>query len=278
VENTLSNVGYMFAGIFVLFRTASWAGHLLAFNLVVLSIMSGVYHGTLAAMPQQLDVAWVYAVLLALSIYASFVHAQAERPFAISPWIWIGIAAGWAVLALLILVLFHVTGLIALIVLTLVIAGIGGLCLLIQKVLAPLSWVVAPVCFVGIPWLSYLMRHSFGWDSDAVFAILVALLIGQLALVFGSARALNWGMLGWELVIIGAVLVCGLVVRVADGYAKNAAGVVHRKPMCWPDFFVQPHALWHLLGAAALLLGYDLLTQLNRAGSDRPALFSDKAR
>ena len=151
VENTLSNVGYMFAGVFVLFRAGSWAGHLLALNLVLLSIMSGIYHGTLAETPQQLDVAWVYAALLALSTYVSFVQARAERPFDVSRWVWIGFATGWVILALLMLVLFQVTGLVALVALTLVIGGISGLCLLTQKAVPQLVWVITPVTFVAIP-------------------------------------------------------------------------------------------------------------------------------
>jgi hypothetical protein len=284
VENTLSNFGYALAGLLILLRVTSWAGHLLGVSLVLLSITSGLYHATLTPTTQLLDVVWVYAALLSLSVYASYVHVQAERPFQLSRWFWICCGAAWAILALIVLVLFQMAGLAALICLTLFVVVVEALCFLSRRVLSELTWVVAPVLFVAVPLFGFMIKQSFRWDSDAVFAILAALLIFQLAFLIATAKSLDSILVGWELTGIGVVFALGLFFRLGDGYTKHITGemeFVQRKLLCHPDALVQPHALWHLLGALALLLSYDLMVQFSRANAgeaaDRTVMLPDRS-
>jgi len=272
VENTLSNVGYALAGVFVLIRAGSWAGHLLGISLVALSIMSGLYHGTLEKTPQVLDVAGVYAVLLALSIYISYVHVQAEHPLRAPPlWLWLASAGVWVILAVATFLLFDAANLVAQIAMTAVVAAIAALCLALSKAPSLAGWVLALPLLIAIALLGYLMRASFGWDSTAVFIILIVLLVIQVALVFASAPSLDWGTLGWEVAVLGGVFAVAVIPRLADGYSKTGT-VISRKLMCSLDSPLQAHAVWHLLSALALLLAYDLMTQFNRDASDWPAV------
>jgi hypothetical protein len=211
-------------------------------------------------------------VLLALSTYISFVHAQAEHPLsAPSLWLWLVSAGVWVILAVATLLLFGAANVVALIVMTAVVAAIAVLCLALSKASALAGWVLALPLLIAIALLGYLMRASFGWDSTAVFIILIVLLVIQVALVFGSAPSPDWGTLGWEVAVLCGVFALAVIPRLADGYTKTGT-VVSRKLMCSPDFFLQAHAFWHLLSASALLLGYDLMTQFNRDASDRPAV------
>jgi hypothetical protein len=270
VQNTLSNVGYALAGMLILLRVRSWAGHLLGLNLLLLSFMSALYHATLTETPQKLDVAWVYAALLALQVYASFVHVQAENPFRVSPGIWIGCGCGWVVLAAILLFGFHAKEFVGLVCLTVFVATAEALCFLSRKAAPVLAWVLAPALLLGIPVFGYLIKDTFNWDSDAVFPILTVLLIMQLALIFASTNALKWELVGWELLPIVLTLAFGLFFRLADGYGTNSLGFVDRKLLCHPDWwFFQAHANWHLLSAAALLLSYDLLVQFQRRSGDQ---------
>src|SRR5262249_16096180 len=142
-------------------------------------------------------------------------------------------------------------------------------------------WIIAPVFLLSIPVLGYLIKDSFHWDSDAVFPILTVLLIMQLALIFASAKSLNWSLLGCEMLPIGLTLGFGLFFRLADGYRTDALGFVDRMLLCHPDWFFQAHANWHLLSAAALLLSYDLMVQFQkRRGTDpldRTVIFPERS-
>jgi hypothetical protein len=68
----------------------------------------------------------------------------------------------------------------------------------------------------------------------------------------------------------------GFFCRLNDGYTKEAT----EKLLCSPSGIFQAHAWWHILSAAALLLTYDVTTQLERRDrpwiADRPALFPER--
>jgi hypothetical protein len=83
-QNTWSNVGYLLAGLLVLYRSGTLRGAAVGALLCVAAIASGLYH----AVPtdytlQKLDVASLYWVLLALIAYAILsldVHFHAREP------------------------------------------------------------------------------------------------------------------------------------------------------------------------------------------------------
>lgn len=275
VQNTLSNAAYALAGMFVLLCVTSWAGHMLGINLILLSIFSGLYHATLTHLMQVFDVAWVYAALMSLSVYISYVQMQIERPYGFPRIYWIAggglLAAGFIILP----VLFHseaLLTLISLICLTLFVATVAALLWVVRNWITELGYVVIPALFVGVPILGYLMRDKFGWDSDAVFPILILLLIVQLLMLGAAARSINWNVAGLELGVLMLAILPGFLFRLLDGYHDNGT----RKALCSPDLAFQAHAYWHLLSAVALLLAYDFVARFQPVGEkfqDIPVFF-----
>ncbi|KQU97662.1 hypothetical protein ASC89_20535 [Devosia sp. Root413D1] len=285
VQNTISNAGYVVVGVLILMRAGSWAGLLFGLNLVILGAMSALYHATLGReVPQTVDVAWVYAALFSLQVYIASVHLQAREPWRLSgawPAI-IGLALmGVGVLAFL---LFQFSGVGAFFAFTALVFAFTALCFLIRKVMAEvewLGWVFVAVTAVGIGVLGVLIKTETGWSSTTLFVIIVGLLIVQLLVLFAGEKTPKG--LGGQLAWIGGLLFVGAVFRLFDGYEDNAPGPAidaTRKLLCNPDLVVQPHALWHLIGAAALLLAYDLVTQFQATGQtsvDKPLIFPDAA-
>jgi hypothetical protein len=266
VHNTFSNVGYALAGVLILLRVRSWAGHVFGFNLILLSIMSGLYHATLRGSPQALDVAWVYAALLSLSVYVSYTHVQARDPLDVPIGVWIGSGVAWAILFGLSF-LFN-NGLATFLIMSLFIVAATAICYVLEKFPTFLNYVVPVLLVIAIPLLGYGMKVDFGWDSTWVFAALVGLVIIQLTFVMASAPKVRWSLVFPELLIIGAVFGSGILFRLGDGY-HIVEKVVERKFLCFPDsLFFQAHAAWHVIGAAALVLAYDLMVQFqtNRDG------------
>ena len=100
-------------------------------------------------------------------------------------------------------------------------------------------------------------------DSTYVFIVLIgcflALIVWALIGQEPSERISWWR---WPAVAL-AIAVPGFVLRLSDGHGNWA---------CIPNSFLfQPHAAWHLLGAAGLLMTYDMFAQLGR---DRPVLLT----
>jgi hypothetical protein len=239
VHNTISNVGYALAGVLILLRVRSWAGHLFGLNLILLSIMSGLYHATLRSTPQDLDVAWVYAALLSLSIYVSYTHTQERDPFDVPIAVWIACGVGWAVLFGLSF-LFN-KGFITLLMMSLFVVAATAICYVLEKFPTFLNYVVPVVLLIAIPLLGYGMKVDFHWDSTWVFAALVALIIMQVVLVIASASKVKWRMVVPELLVIGGVFGIGLLFRLGDGYQNDALKTP--KFLCSPDSFPSARAL-----------------------------------
>jgi len=284
VQNTLSNASYALAGMLILMRAGSWAGIMFGANLLVLGAMSALYHATLGhRAPQVLDVAWVYAALLALSVYASYVLVQRGQPFKVPILALVICGLLYLALGIVTAALFEWSGFIAFLGVSLFVAGFGLLCFIGEKVLEAFVWVAVPFLAVCIPLLGVFIKAEFGWDSDAVFAILVVLLIIQLVLIVAGAETIDGWRLAWELPLIGVLLGLGLLFRLGDGYDGERVGdvlTVTRKMFCDPDGAFQAHAHWHLIGGVALLMAYDLLTQFQASGRariDRPVIFPDAA-
>lgn len=284
VQNTLSNASYALAGTLILLRAGSWAAHMFGANLLVLGAMSALYHATLGhRLPQTLDVAWVYAALLALSVYASYILMQRPKPFGLPLPATIACIVLFVGLGILTPVLFKLASLAAFFGISLMVAAFAALCLIGEKVLGAFVWITVPFLAVGIPLLGIFIKSEFGWDSDAVFTILVVLLIIQLVMIISGSDAVDGLRLAWELALIGVLFGLGLLFRLGDGYNGVRDGdvlTVTRKLLCDPDGAFQAHAHWHLIGGIALLMAYDLLTQFQARGRrplDRPLIFPDAA-
>ncbi|MBI1170000.1 hypothetical protein GC209_01255 [bacterium] len=281
-QNTLSNLGYALAGGLILIRGRSWAAMLLGLNLLILSGMSGLYHASLTETPQILDVVWVYAALLSLSFYAAYVHVQ--RPgFLKLPWwpLWLIVAAAWLLATGLVwLISGKAEAILAMLVLTVFVAVASVLAFVRHAFgwLWWLRWLVNVVAAAAIVVLGVLIKTSFHWDSTVVFAALAAILILQMIPVLAVNAPLRLRLV-WEYGLIAGTLGLGLLFRMSDGYEGSGDAATPRW-MCAPDGAFQPHAWWHFLTAAALLLSYDILVQVNRndtADGDRPVVFRDPA-
>ena len=69
-QNTWSNLAYLAAGMLILFRSGTLLGAVVGLNLGFEFLFSGLYHAKLTGITQDLDVAWIYVLLLGLSAYA----------------------------------------------------------------------------------------------------------------------------------------------------------------------------------------------------------------
>ena len=277
VHNTLSNVGYAIAGALVFVCAVSWAGRLLAVNLVMVAITSGAYHATLAEDPQLWDVVGIYAALLSLSTFVSFVHIRAANPLRVNFRIWIGCGLVLAVLSPPLISLISGKAILAvflpLICMTAVAAVIACICYVTQSLDMFFRTLIACSLFFGFAALGYVIKTVFGWDFTVVFAVLMVVLVIQLALLLGSAgppaSKSTSKIVGYEIVALVVVLGVGIVARLGDGYDLVGDKVIP-KWLCSKDHFLQAHAFWHLLGAAALLITYDLVARFNRDFPDGP--------
>lgn len=294
LQNTLSNLGYMLAGMLILLRASSCTALVFAANLIVLSIMSGWYHATLRDTPQDLDVAWVYAALMLLSAYASSVQAQADRPLRVDDrwgwWGWLAIALV-AIAAILIGPLVSadetfLSRLLSSLVILAVLAAVSAIFMVgpLARGSRPLDVVyrifVATLVVAALPLLGYLIKVKSHWDSTSVFCVMVGFLMLQLTFIVLSAGPDDrkgwtlWAPWG-ELAVTLLVLAGGAFLRLTDGFDSHG-GAVTGKLLCKPHGVLQAHALWHLFSAAALLLTYDLLAQFSRgAAIDRPTIFGE---
>jgi len=279
VENTLSNIGYAVAGAIILLCAWSWIAQALGATLVLLAIFSGLYHATLDPDPQVYDVVFVYAALLVLSAYISHVHIANPNFFNIGAIYWIVAAAFLPISYLVIIVLLQTapgTTLVAYICLLLFVAAIYALAWATRASGDFAIFLFAALVMIATLAISYLARAKFGWDSTAVFPILIVLLSLQIVLLAAMAGPIRWGVVGWELALLIVVAVPGFVARLSDGYDDSA----HPKWLCSPTAPIQAHAVWHLLSAGALLIGYDLVSRFQLAAgdsADRPVVLRQES-
>jgi hypothetical protein len=283
-QNTWSNLAYLVAGIFVLVRARSAVGWLFGGNLVILAFMSGLYHATLDhGLPQVLDVAWVYAVLFSLILKLSATFTQTSDLGRPSWYHWVIVGVLQVVMFLVCAFGFDKPQIVAFVLLSVLSVPLiqGVLFLIKYQTGGPASWYWWAVMTLLLTVFGFLMRKSMGWDSDAVFPILVVDIFVLLMLVIvdairrdGNSGVYPWPLV-WELGIVAGVAGLGFFFRLNDGYAKDAT----EKLLCSPGSIFQAHAWWHILSAGALLLTYDVITQLERSDdpwvADLPALLPE---
>jgi len=141
-------------------------------------------------------------------------------------------------------------------------------------------WVIVTLVLMA---LGFVIKRVLGLSSELVFIVLVATTAvfvtvnivssaaqGTIANQFGS-----WLYLILELSGLCVITALAVLFQLGDGY-QSAGGRVTRDVLCNPNALIQPHALWHVLSAAVLLLTYDLFAQLqqgsNRSPSDQTAV------
>jgi hypothetical protein len=284
-QNTWSNLAYLLAGIFVLVRARTAVGRFYGGNLVLLSFMSGLYHATLGhGMPQALDVAWVYAVLFSLILKLSSAFTQTSDLGRLSWWQWAIAGAIQLVLFFVATFAFEKTQVLAFLILSLLVVPLiqGALFLIVRTTGRPTPWYWWGVMTLLLTFFGFLIKKATGWDSDAVFPILVGnifvlfLLVTFDALKRDDVKGMFPWPLVWEIGLIVVVTGLGFTFRLTDGYREDTT----QKILCSPGGLFQAHAWWHILSALALLLVYDVVTQLERRDSpwvaDRPALFPER--
>jgi len=288
-ENTLSNLAYLIAGIGILVRTLR-AGFdrtrvpqlMVGVAFCFLAVCSAYYHATLnnihlvgrlpkcnpdaPALSQYLDIVGVYLALISIICFG-FDRLLRKR---------IELGA-YSVLAILIatfvaLVFWIIpaagapsesrpvmTG-----VLIWVIVGAWAATIGFMIRGQPSGWVVWTIwalMLIFIAGFSAAMRIMFHYDSDLVFPVLVGILVGVTTLNLVLPSSPTTGAFQLSLAEIGLTLsafVVGIVLRVSDG-GKTVDYIFQPKPLCSPEALVQPHAVWHVMSALALLLTFDLI-------------------
>jgi len=262
----------------------------LAYTLV--SVVSLAFTFAIPALVRLLSRRWaytagagllgLYAALLALSVYASYILMQRPNPLDMPLGWTIACIAIFVVMGVLTPLAFDAAALVPFFVLALIVVAFAVLCVIAEKVLESFVWIAVPFLAVGIPILGIFIKAEFGWDSTAVFAFLVVFVIIQLVMILSRANWIDARRLAWELPLIVVLLGLGLLFRLGDGYKGVYVGEnlvdATRKFLCEPDGAFQAHAHWHLLGGIALLMAYDLLTQFQKGDHDpldRPVIFPD---
>jgi hypothetical protein len=214
--------------------------------------------------------------LLSATLYAAFIRVQVPRPYNLALAVWLVLGGIWGCLAVLLALIFNAKVLLAFFAISLLVAGMEALCYLCRQLVPALGLPVFLFFLIGIPPLSYLARDKFGWDSDAVFAILAIVLLLQMTLIITSNLPVRFWLLAGEIGLLVALFGLGLVARLGDGYETGAS--VTRKFLCHPDGLLQAHGQWHLISAAALLILYDVLVQFGHnppETSDRTVLLPE---
>lgn len=232
-ENTWSNFGYLAAGLFILYRRPGLLGITVGVNLCLMFLFSGWYHATLRPWAQAFDVAWIYGLLLSIIIYGINALGIMYSQETLKP-------VSIAILA----AVTPVIGLIAAI-----LKYNGDL---------PFDSTIVTGILLGIlliPVADILLLD--GWITRFIIGILPGVHARDL---FGNQPFQGTQKMEYATYIVAPSLI-GIAVRVTDGCGK---------PLCYPDSPVQAHAMWHLLGALALLMTYNLLA--HAANTDEQVL------
>jgi hypothetical protein len=220
-ENTWSNFGYLAAGLFILYRRPGLLGISVGANLCLMFLFSGWYHATLRPLAQAFDVAWIYGLLLSAIIYGINSLGVMYSKETLTP-VPVAILAG-------------VTPFI----------GLVGAILKYNGHLPLNSDIVAGV-LIGILLIPVADILLFdGWFTRLIIKLLPGIHAGGL---FGKQPFQGSQKVQYATYIVAPSLF-GIAVRLTDGCGKA---------LCYPDSPLQAHAAWHILGALALLMTYNL--------------------
>jgi Ceramidase len=259
-QNTWSNFGYLLAGLLILFRAPRILGSAVGINFCLIGLFSWYYHASLRIWAQAFDVSWIYALLLSMIAYA-----------AESAWMRYGarggqIGSGFAP---------HIAWFLAALP---IVIGISVGFSKANGHWAPESTVTTIVLLVI---LGVIVAHILfdSWllspfdDDDSRRASLYFLNLGHWlrytpilspirnGLVKGI-EAMEW-LGNRDRILFGTYMVVPALMsfmwKLNDGCGKS---------LCSPNGFIQPHALWHILGAVSLWWVYDFLAQASASEDD----------
>jgi hypothetical protein len=239
IQNTWSNAGYLFAGLLILFCSSKPLGLAVGAQLCILAIFSGLYHATLqngsnnTIDAQTWDVAGIYFVLWALIIYGVQSVFLRGRLFA---------SVGSPVLTMATEILVAVLAMVA----GYVMASTRMDVCLFDSTTATFVFVavlivitVYQMCRLGFLWKAAINPFRIFWPEE------------KQSNTDRLLRAYFWGFIAFG---IPAVFF-----RLNDG---------HGKLLCKPDGmlgFLQAHAMWHVLSAVVLLVGYNFFAWSSRS-------------
>ena len=241
VENTWSNAAYLLAGVLILVCTKRPLGYVVGVQLCVLALFSGMYHGTLQDNWRTLDVAGIYFVLWALLLYGLQAALLPTRFDSMAP-PWDSLLEWGAGLILGVVSTYEAYQM----------AEHRSDVYFFSSTTLTFTLVTALIVLCTFQ----MGRTGFDWWSSVKLV--------RLWTVKGSPPADYWKFWRmfwwhrqdtawnhrsyfWAFALIG---VPGVVCRLLDGDGR---------PFCSPGSPVQAHAIWHIFGAASLLLCFDLL-------------------
>ena len=303
-ENTISNVGYLIAGIAVIarsLRAGFGSGRLPALavgiSFVLLALCSGYYHATLndiskagkgevctepsPEFSQILDIACVYLTMLSMlcfgidKVLRKTLDVSLLSVLMIAISLVVALAGFWLVPGLISAAAppsagdgpnrWFMTG-----------VAIWFVCGLWAAVFASMIrgnaaawivWVLCGVMFVFNTGFGTAMKVMFHFDSAFVFVVMVGPMLALLAMnmiIPNGPGGAAWRISFVELGLTLSVFAIGIAVRLGDGNGH---------PLCKADGWFQAHAIWHLMSALALLLTFDLIEKSGAGSSGSgPAL------
>lgn len=244
--NTLSNLGYLFAGWLIVFRARNASGYSAGISIIVVGLFSAWYHARLTHTAQIVDVGAIYGVFGALTLMAMEAQPGSVRSrtfqrttaggvsevttstYPLAPsfdWlIALGVVVG-------LIALFNEKWFASISILSVVLVFwllprleafrklLGGADDFIQPPLFPraIVWIVTPLlcAFVG-----YLLKEPLQLDSTMIFVVLAVVLLGQLidlGVYHKDLRSQDRSRLAWLFVGLIVIASGAFALRLTDG-------------------------------------------------------------
>jgi peptidoglycan/LPS O-acetylase OafA/YrhL len=131
---------------------------------------------------------------------------------------------------------------------------------------------VAIVSFVLGTLVAITRTKVAPFESTKAFVALIFVLLVLLFLGYINGKDpktnLSHGEKGTFLAVLIVIAIPTGVFRLFDGYDNGT-----RKFMCDPNWILQSHAMWHILSAALLLIGFDYFSRVANQSDER--IFAD---
>jgi hypothetical protein len=259
-QNTWSNFGYLLAGLLILFRGPRLLGAAVGINFCLIGLFSWLYHASLQIWAQAFDVSWIYALLTSMIAYA-----------AECAWMRYGARDGQIGSGFVPQIAWLLTMIPIAIGISIGISKANG-----QWAPESTSTTIALLVILGVI-VAHILVDS--WllspfdDDDSRRAHLYFLNLGhwlRYTPILGPIRnglvkgieAKEW-LGNRDRILFGTYMVVPALLsfmwKLNDGCGKS---------LCSPNGFIQPHALWHILGAVSLWWVYDFLAQASASEDD----------
>jgi hypothetical protein len=231
-QNTWSNLGYLIAGMLVLYRSRNLFGAMVGFNLAFEFLFSSLYHAKLNETTQTIDVAWIYVLLLSLIAYGI-------QSLLFSEW---AVGTGY----------FGFTAPVMIALAIEVVVVVLGILMGIYKN-EIFESTVTTVVLVGLVFILYAP-------------------IGISASVVKLFKAVAKNNMSPNYNDIFMAIAMPLLLFIAIGlptlFFKFSDGPEHKMfNWCCPKAVLQAHAGWHILSALMVLVAYDQFAKFGKDGS-----------